>query len=443
MLISTRVSKKYKKKQRSGSSKDRRVRYDDSSIDNADPGELLDSGIILISSSDPLSRLFTYITRQEYSLVGIYKRYDSFRYTLIDLISIFDGEEPHWSMGIRYLHEVKDLECINKIILYPYREPIDITFGKHYDTPIEDLLIHLFGYHILYLPGIDRIKMLLYPDNEHEYNDNDPIKSFIEASDMLNDKIIIDNKGKSGKNFRRDRYYLSQILSTFIDMMSNDDKFLDMVSNKYLNQVYPYDDMYQILIDQVSIQDQIIKLLVDWTHDGNIEVDKLKHLIDEIKSTNTITTDWNLSEPFQLEIPDKMIAIDKTPTPEIVQSVTSLKAHIHNISDTINRDEIPYIEFNGIIEKVNDLVNYYNIGPAIPTIDKPSTGLISISPNGDTSVPLTLKSGNKITITSRNFNLTMFTKSELIEILEMLDHIITDDRYDDLRTKITTEIATR
>ena len=56
---------------------------------------------------------------------------------------------------------------------------------------------------------------------------------------------------------------------------------------------------------------------------------------------------------------------------------------------------------------------------------------------------VSLKRGNEIILTTKNFNLSIFTREELIEILEYLDEIVTDDRFDYLRRNITSEIVQR
>ena len=91
---------------------------------------------------------------------------------------------------------------------------------------------------------------------------------------------------------------------------------------------------------------------------------------------------------------------------------------------------------------VNNISEYYNLDK-IKIIENPSSGLIIISPKEDISIPLTLKSGNEILLTTRNFNISLFTKSELIEILEILETISIDNRYDQIRSDITYEISVK
>ena len=56
------------------------------------------------------------------------------------------------------------------------------------------------------------------------------------------------------------------------------------------------------------------------------------------------------------------------------------------------------------------------------------------------SYPLILKNNRKIILTDSSFNLSDFTCDELIEILRVLDVVIIDNRYDNLRTEIAKQI---
>ena len=165
------------------------------------------------------------------------------------------------------------------------------------------------------------------------------------------------------------------------------------------------------------------------------QINNLISKINKISSSKTCD--------FVDDIPSDLIIIDKTPTPIIKQSVKALNEQINRIVTSINKTEIPYIELNSIIKCVNDLSNYYNLNCDIQPIEKPGSGLLIISPRQETFIPLSLKSGNQIMLTTRNFDLSIFTKPELIEILEGINAIVTDDRYDTLRTKITKEISER
>lgn len=54
--------------------------------------------------------------------------------------------------------------------------------------------------------------------------------------------------------------------------------------------------------------------------------------------------------------------------------------------------------------------------------------------------PLVLKNNKKIVLTNSNFDLSDFNCSELIEILRVLDVIVSDNRYDILRAEIAKQI---
>ena len=56
-------------------------------------------------------------------------------------------------------------------------------------------------------------------------------------------------------------------------------------------------------------------------------------------------------------------------------------------------------------------------------------------------LPLSLESGKKVVLTVRNFDLSIFSNVELKEILRVLDILVSDEKYDLLRTEITKRLS--
>ena len=52
-----------------------------------------------------------------------------------------------------------------------------------------------------------------------------------------------------------------------------------------------------------------------------------------------------------------------------------------------------------------------------------------------------LKQGNEIILTPTNFDLSIFNRDELIEILDYINSVVTDDRFTYLQNEITKEIS--
>ena len=281
-------------------------------------------------------------------------------------------------------------------------------------------------------------------------NINNPIEFIVESSDLIDvhSKCSIQNSPTKymSNRFNKDRSYLSKVIATFIDMIISDSDFLDLVSGKYLNPIYSYDVLYDIVFNHIDNHQEIILFFQDFFDKGSIDKSRLDNLIDGINTINTINTNKiiNTGEIIKIPpVPSKLIIVDKTPTPEITSTVNNLHEQLSRIVTTINNNKIPYIELNSMISSLNSISSYYNIKNEIPPITKPLSGIIVVSPEGEPPIPLTLKNKNHIILTTRNFDLSIFTRDELVEILEQIDKIsnITDDRFDYLRNKITKEIT--
>ncbi len=416
--------------------------------DSTDNDQICESGILVIQARDPLSRLISYITRQEYSIIGTYEQYISSDSIIIDIFSVFNGENPNWTVNITTLSDLEKSNCVTKILMFPSIDRDKIEIVDHSKTSTRELLINLFGNNLTSLLGLKKLIPFLFSSEVPDIKDStDPIKNLIEKSKRTSNQtrtILIDPIIK--KSFKPDRLYLSKVVATFIDMLLSDSDFLDLVCGKYLNQVYSYDLLYELVLQHISIQDHTVNLIRDWVTKGQMDKQSLDLLIKSInechQNTTTQLRESNNHEEIP-EIPKELIVLDRTPSPIIINSVKSLHHQISRIVSAINRNEIPSIELNSIIRTVNNLSEYYGLDPDIKPIEKPSSGLLIVSPSEETSIPLTLKSGNQILLTTRNFDLGVFTREELIEILEVLDNITTDDRYDEIRAKITEEITKR
>ncbi len=403
--------------------------------------QLKESGILLVQGLDPISRLFSYITRQQYTLIGTYSQYIDYKYIQIDIKYIFNGDEPICISDIKTLQELEISSCIGKIIKYPFNTSIDIEIADWgYST--RSLLISLFKHDFTSMLGIKRIIGNLYPYSYPPSVDNEisPFEKLIKESPVISGDIttiIVDQViEKPGDNaFKSDRPYLSKIIATFIDMILSDSDFLTLVAENYLTKVHSYDLLHELVLQHIDIHSSTVLLIKEWIAKiGKVDKDAINQLIDKI---NKISND-NHSQIE--EIPLDLIVVDKTPSPTIVQSVKTLKQQLTQIVTMLQNRDVPYIELNTMIRTVNDLSEYYQLGDMIPIINKPSSALLVISPTEDLSIALTLKSGNKVLLTTRNFNLSIFTRSELIEILECIDKLVIDDRYDTLRARITKEI---
>jgi len=436
MLFTPQKHKKYNKA--TDSEKNSRV---STNVCDNQRKQLKEYGILLVQGLDPISRLFSYITRQQYTLIGTYSQYVDLEYEQININYIFNGDKPIWMSDIKTLQELELSSGINKIVKYPFNKSIDIDIElADWAYSTRPLLISLFKHDFIEMVGIKRIIGNLYPYSSPPSVDNEvsPIETLIKKSPVISSDIItIDcNTNRNiDNNFKPDRPYLSKIIATFIDMILSDFDFLTLVAENYFTKVHSYDLLHELVLQHLDIHDATVLLIKEWiSNGGKIDKDSINRLIDKINKIS------NNEYPTIEEIPPDLIVVDKTPSPTIVQSVKTIKQQLTQIVTMLQQKDVPYIELNTMIRTVNYLSDYYQLGEKIPIINKPSSGLLIISPHEDISIALTLKSGDKVLLTTRNFNLSIFTRSELIEILEGIDKLVIDDRYDTLRARITKEI---
>src|SRR4029077_18722281 len=104
-------------------------------------------------------------------------------------------------------------------------------------------------------------------------------------------------------------------------------------------------------------------------------------------------------------------------------------------------------EFSTInLNKIVNLLNLYKISKSNEILNSfnelnGKILILSNSTNSDNNIPLQLKNGKKIVLTNSNFDFSIFSHDELIEIFRLLDIMISDNRYDNLRCEIVKHIA--
>jgi len=376
---------------------------------------ILEFGLVLVRSEDPLSILFTTITKQEYSIIGTYKKYSTD--TEIDLVHIFDGYKPSWMT--KSLSELEDLDCVKEIILFETENFIEY-FQECETMSIKEKLLITFD---------DMYKLPTLKPLSHLKENIFCVKSLI-LTHNIKTTTIIQPKGHVSINFTKEKKYIEKIISIATDIIIENK---NLINSKKLDS----NTLEYIIEEKTKTEHMFLSFLDDLFETGTTDKLKLEKLINFLPNRQKYK-----------KIPDKLIVIDKTPTPEIKSYILDLKTQISDIIKTIKVGDIPCIELNRTIQTINNMTNYYNMSndnnnEPLEYIQSSSSGLISISSNESSTVPLILKTGNSIYLTSRNFNLTLFNTEELIEILERIDEMIIDDRFDYLRNKITSEIAER
>jgi hypothetical protein len=332
--------------------------------------------------------------------------------------------------------------------MFPLQKTV-IIGNTYRDISLKSTLVNIFANNLNFLPGIKILLDVLYSNPPYIKSLINPILQCVLTSSRIDINNISDYplNHTSVSTYKYSRPFLSKVVATFIDMFLSDPDFGDLVVGKYLHQVYPYDELYQLVTKHVDIQDMIVSWLENLSTKGECNVKDLTQLLSEIETTRYQTSeilptisDKNIES---IQISEHIVVKDKSPDPEIITSVQELTSQVNHIVDIINNSGIPYVELNNIIKSVNTLSEYYSLNNYIQPINQCYSGLLVISPYGDRSIPISLKTGNTIKLTTRNYDLSLFSRDELLEILETIDSLVSDDRYDNLRSDITKEISKR
>ena len=161
---------------------------------------------------------------------------------------------------------------------------------------------------------------------------------------------------------------------------------------------------------------EIVQKLITLFEQEEIHLDELTNTIQDI-TQKPISSNLSFIKERELD-------------PKLLEAYSYFSKEISSISEQNTLDLSVIISFINLFEeKILQSNNRYSV---------PETNPIIITQRE--KIPLILKNNRKVILTDNNFDLTDFTCSELIEILRVLDVVVTDNRYDNLRTEIAKQI---
>lgn len=194
----------------------------------------------------------------------------------------------------------------------------------------------------------------------------------------------------------------------------------------------------ELLLRHMKLEKQLLNLL----YNDNIELTEFKNTLNDIvflqKETSNIL---NIKyDNINHELGNLITIKEKDIDDNLLTSYFDLKKEIITFQNILEQNNIPNLELSKIIDFLNKFSKYLlKDENFIET--KTCLQTLCLMQDDNNNLPLSLKSGRKIILKNRNFDLTSFTYDELLEILRVLDIIIKDDQFEYLRVKITEQLA--
>lgn len=203
--------------------------------------------------------------------------------------------------------------------------------------------------------------------------------------------------------------------------------------------------IYNILTDD-PLRNLVTKNLTNLKLDKSIMNDNM------IKLINISITDKIIFIPYFNNLLNLSISNDKEQiiilTPDnikynesnLVMSTNKLYTDLNNIRNDILTNNDVIVDFNNLIINYNNIANVLN-QKEIPLLSGHFSISSNIIINDDRVIPIILKSGKKIKLSSRNFNIDFLDKDMLLEILILLDVISDDTEFDNLKETIINKLS--
>jgi len=181
-----------------------------------------------------------------------------------------------------------------------------------------------------------------------------------------------------------------------------------------------------VLKKHLEVEEKILRLFTK----KEIDIKELLGCVNELNEINDRSFD--IQESFLVE--------NKKLDEKLIKSYKEAKNELYNTYKLLEKDEIPVLN----LDKVKDFLEEFSNLADDVILDINETDIndkIVILSNNNEKKHLIFKNGKKIVLTKKLFDLSVFTHDELVEILQFLDLIITDDSYDYLRSEIAKQIT--
>jgi len=395
-----------------------------------------------------MSELFTKITALKYSIIGIEVSNTAFPnesklmfFNIFDAQKIKDKNMKYLTGKYTYIPLITPIslskEVLNKLT---FLEEVDFKRSKiSLISLIKSITIpnisKLFGVNYI-LSNIFKISISskYFPETNRNNNLLDFIK-FINISHNLN--LDIDNihekrltTSKLVLNPLVYKDYLRRYLYLLSKLYLEDTTFQELFLSNYLvNRRRILEEIYDLDIFRESVTSFFKK----W-------ITRSKICKDDISFLEMLNNDTSNNSNGDLLLPEDIIINTEEPRKETLNSIRNIYNEIYNLTRVVNNTshKTPSLNLNILTENINMLAQeYLDLPPIEINKDTFSTGILFSSIN-NVNIPTNINYKHNI-IPTRNFDLSGFTDSELLEILFQIDTIITSENqhvFKDLREAI-------
>lgn len=397
------------------------------------------SGIILIATSDPLTKLLSLITGTDYMTVGFYNSSAINGCSVINL-TLFNSWEksmPKWvELFYNYDHEITldkilAFPMVTSVMMFPVKKELDYKF-RLYSTMVmsqEEMVHEKIGYSWLFCHSTK------FPFPFDSYNTNT-------GYDIINN-LICRLDGNTSKPFgTMDIHIPNQLLSPQIKYsITKSHQFVFEEVNKFFKE--EIDIFVASFLELFNGYPEFQRNL--------FELRKGETLINYIRIENSLFSDIKkgiLSDDRLFEINkirngcnERLVTKDdyyNDKREELANELLSIGDFINSIIEEIKTDKPVVVPLHKFLMHYN--VMCQNLGlKQIEDYDFENANAILVSKDSDFS----LRVNDKIIALSCN-NLSIYSKEQLKEFLKSINEIcFFDSKYLYLQNKIIEEISTR
>lgn len=472
---------------------------DSSSYKRIGMEEIGDSGMIFLRTSDPLDHVITAITKQEFSNVGFYylsrrvhyailvtpfgdswfrripihqlvsdpttlalavkpllSAKDSFSMSLCQLLTIQGRVSlPAFLRQLVGLTEINPVPCCGTELVNRVISGMDKSHMFSDNNTVSSRLLDSLDLPFHGQPE-DRGRLLAYlASNLSQAVGTKQIQSYLVPDGLFGELRSIELGERTPESVPSGN--LTKLVDVFIRMLWEDEEFYQTVCRGVTEGRKHASALTRTLTSALSELSQsrvdTLQYIISCLTAGQIHMSHLRALAEDANQDADRVSKFTKQTGSRVSVPTldrttkvtlRVDTVSKTTGPSLQHTVKEIHQLVSEMVDGTRESGQGLLQINRLIELTNELTDISAVNTSrIPSFpDNSSYSIIAKTADNapEPQLRLLLDSGKEVALSFYGADLSLFTREELLEILEVLDNS-EHDHLDSLRMSITEKLA--
>jgi len=251
--------------------------------------------------------------------------------------------------------------------------------------------------------------------------------------------------------------YMSSLVSKFVHMIIHSQGFFETVLTGFNEnravEIKEYKSLRKSIFRLADSAENMASLVTEWIHNGELNYQNLlSKFVEMNQDRSTVERHHQISLGEKVRMPyldqTKTLLLKKSRSHEsnnnLMGSYLHLRTMFRQLCEDVRAGNAVSMDLNTMLSTMNDMGQAMGLGDNLLPIMSGNFSVsasISLSSDSHQTIPINLKSGSKIILTTKNPNLTNLDIDTLYEIIHIIDGMADEKNgFDDLRTAIVRRI---